>query len=154
MENLTVLNTFNLLPSKKDEVKEFSRQLKDNLLDGMVEPLRMLSQLKCVEKTIKDVLDDKEVKDCFLNGLKGDKKIETFGCLFEEAEAGTKYDYSVSEEWLEANKLVKDAEEKRKAIETKLKTITENSPYLDSVSGELIHALPKSSTTIIKTTLK
>ena len=154
MENLTVLNTFNLMPSRKEEVKEFSHQLKDNLLGGNVEPLRMLSQLKCIEKTIKDVLDDKEVKECFLNSLKGEKKIETFGCLFEETEAGVKYDYYVSEEWVEANQLVKDAEEKRKAIETKLKTITENSPYLDSISGELIHALPKSSTTIIKTTLK
>lgn len=154
MENLTVINTFNLMPSKKEEVKEFSRQLKNNLLDGNVEPLRMLSQLKCIEKTIKDVLDDKDVKECFLNSLNGDKKRETFGCLFEESEAGVKYDYSVSEEWVEANQLVKDAEEKRKAIETKLKTITENSPYLDSISGELIHALPKSSTTIIKTTLK
>ena len=60
-EQMTVTSVVNLLPSNKEQVAVFSQGIKDAILNGDVNPLDILVQLKMVEKTL-DVLTDKEVE--------------------------------------------------------------------------------------------
>ena len=151
---MTALSTLNLMPTKKEEIKSFSQKIKTDILNGNVDPLQILSNLKAVEKTIKIITDSTEVKAAFLNSMHGDKTHEAYGCLFEEAEVGVKYDYSVCNQWNEVETKIAELKEIQKSVESRLKSASLKSPYLDPTTGEEITGIAKSSTTIVKVTLK
>lgn len=153
MENMSVMSVLELMPSGKREIQDFTEQVKYNVMNGFVEPLQLLSTLKKIEKTIEILLKDSDISDVFLDAMKETKSVNEYGCLFEITETGTKYDYSSSSEWEEYEKKINDLRTQQKAIETRLKTATATTPYVDSVSGELIMGIPKSSKTTVKTTI-
>ena len=64
--NETALSTLSVLPSNRDQLRTFSRQLKDEILAGNTDPLKALIQLKFAEKLIEDVLKDAELDHLFV----------------------------------------------------------------------------------------
>ena len=154
MEEMSALQVLSLMPSKKREIESFNIRVKDALMGGIIDPLLLLSNLKAIEKSIKELLSDDEISDVFLTSMNGDKRVEEYGCVFETAEVGTKYDYSICSEWNEIEEKVKDLKEQQKAVETRLKSATNKCPYYDPTTGEAIVGIPKSSKSSIKVTLK
>ena len=73
METMTALSTLSVLPSNKEEVKRFSRMLKDEILAADRDPLKILVQLKLIEKVLEDVLKDEEIDHHF------NKEFELYG---------------------------------------------------------------------------
>lgn len=152
--DMDVISVLKLMPSKKEEVRSFTGRVKETLLNGEVNPLSLLSNLKAVEKSIKDLLSDKDMKNEFLRSMNGDKRLESYGCVFEEAEAGVKYDYTECSQWNDINLQILELNERRKSIEEMLKRASSKTPYIDPTTGEEITGIGKSSETIIKVTLK
>jgi len=153
-QEMSVLSVLSLMPSKKNEVTLFNEKVKYALFSGQIDPLLLLGNLRAIEKAIKGLLSDDEIADVFLSAMSGDKKREDYGCLFEEVETGVKYDYSACSEWNDIADKIKDLEEQRKAVETRLKSASPKCPYLDPTTGEAIMGIPRSGKTSIKTTLK
>ena len=151
---MTAMSALKLMPSKKEEVKNFASQIKEMLMSGNIHPLELLSSLKAIEKTVKDILGDKDIKGEFLRSMQGDKKRESYGCLFEESEAGVKYDYTGCNQWNEISEQINELSEQKKAIEEMLKKSSSRVPYIDPTTGEEIKGVGKKSETIVKVTLK
>lgn len=62
----TALSTISVLPSGKEQVQVFVRKLKDEILANDKDPLKILVQLKYIEKTIAEVLKDEDLDYHFL----------------------------------------------------------------------------------------
>jgi hypothetical protein len=154
METLTAISALKLMPTKKTEITNFNGQIKQMLFDGNIHPLELLSNLKAVEKSVKELLSDKEIKEEFIRSMQGDKRRESYGCLFEEVETGTKYDYSVCSQWNEINSKIEELNQDRKSVEDMLKKASSKTPYIDPTTGEAIIGVGKSSETTIKVTIK
>lgn len=74
-----------------------------------------------------------------------DKTIyEKEGVCIKVTTTPSKYDYSISQDWREADEAVKVATERRKAIEKALKDAHINE-YVDKASGEIISAVERVS---------
>lgn len=153
----SALKQISQLPDNKAQVKVFARQLKDEILAGSKDPLKILVQLKMIEKLIEDVLKDDEIDAHFVTEfqLYGIVKIvEISGAKLSEMEAGIRYDYSASGDpvWNDLDKAMKELTEKKKEREKFL----QNLPYegtVDPTTGVYINRPPKSSKTKVKVTL-
>lgn len=145
------------LPDNKTQLRVFSRQLKDEILSGDRDPLKILVQLKMIEKLIEDVLKDDEIDLHFLKEFQSygkEKIVEVNGAKLSEMEAGIRYDYNASGDpvWFDLDKSMKDLADKKKEREKFLQTI----PYegtVDPDTGVYITKAPKSSKTKVKVTL-
>ena len=154
LDGMNVMSVVGMMPERKSQIKEFNRLMKLELLGGTVEPLKLLAQLKSIEKCVSDFLKDDEVYEVFTDAMNGDKRFEGYGCVFETAETGTKYGYDVCNEWNELEDRIKDIREQQKAVEAKLRTVSSKSGYLDPTTGELITEIKKQSKSSVKVTLK
>ena len=149
----TTLSVINLMPSGKDQIATFKNSLKSEILANTKDPLPIFVQLKYIEKVIKELLDDPELKDHFLNEfvLYGKEKIvEINGAKLSSQEVGTKYQYAESgdQTWIDLDKQIKELTEKKKEREKFLQNIPmENNGIVDPETGLFITRPPKSSTT-------
>lgn len=149
----TALSTISILPSNKEELYKFSRMLKDEIIADEKETLPILGKLKVIEKVIKDVLEDKEVKERFLRDrlAYSEKEIVKFnGIDFSVREAGVKYEYSASGDikWMDLDKKIKELTEARKEREKLLQNIPPEG-LVDPDNGNYITRPPKSSETMV-----
>ena len=154
-EQMTVTSVVNLLPSNKEQVEVFSQGIKDAILNGDVNPLDILVQLKMIEKTL-EVLTDKEVEQEILREAgkyHKDELAEYRGCKLEVKEVGVKYDYTVcdDDEIERLYKEKKSLDERIKNRETFLKSI--NGTVFNE-SGVEIRKPVKKSTTKVSVTIK
>ena len=118
----TALQTLSILPSNKEQVKTFSRMLKDEILAADHNPLKILVQLKIIEKVITDILKDEEIDHHFLKEFllyEKEKTIEVNGAKLSQSETGVKYKYEDcgDPEWFDLNKQIEKLTEKRKERE-------------------------------------
>jgi hypothetical protein len=154
----SALSTISILPSTKEQVKVFSRQLKDEILANDRDPLKILVQLKMIEKIIEDILKDEEIDLHFLNEflLYGKEKVlEVNGAKLQQTEVGTRYQYEDSGDlkWNDLNKQLIEITEKKKEREKFLQNIPYESQFVDPDNGLFITRPPKTSKTKIKVTL-
>jgi hypothetical protein len=124
----TALSTISALPSGRDQVARFTRMLKDEILANTKDPLKILVQLKYIEKTIADVLKDKEIDVHFLNEFElynKEKIVEVNGAKLQTQEVGVKYFYEESgdPEWSDLEKKIQELTEKKKEREKFLQNI-------------------------------
>jgi uncharacterized protein YktB (UPF0637 family) len=73
------------------------------------------------------------------------------GVTLKIKEAGTRYDFSASPNWVKANEVKKKAEEDQKQIESRLKTVKGSEILVDEQTGEIYKVFEpgkKSTTTI------
>jgi hypothetical protein len=158
METMTALSTINLLPSNREEVKRFSRMLKDEILAADHDPLKILVQLKMIEKVLEDVLKDEEIDHHFCKefDLYGKEKvIEVNGAKLQQVETGVKYRYEDSGDpvWFDLEKQSKELAEKKKDREKFLQNIPYDQGVVDPDTGVFITRPPKNSKTKVKVTL-
>jgi hypothetical protein len=154
----TALSTLSVLPSGKDEIKRFSRMLKDEILQADRDPLKILVQLKYIEKVLEDVLKDDEIDRHFSKefDLYGKEKvIEINGAKLQQVEVGTKYLYEDCGDpvWFDLKRQSDEIAEKKKEREKFLQNIPYDQGIVEPKSGVFITRPPKTSKTKVKVTL-
>ena len=151
---MTALSIISAMPETKAQVKSFVQDAKDRILAGLENPLKIASQLKAFEEVIKELREDKEIKEVILNEFAkhGEKSIELFGTKFTQAETGVKYDYSQCDDalWTNLEKQISDLKAKQKDRETFLKAI--HGDVFDD-NGIKLNPPAKTSTTNVNVTL-
>jgi hypothetical protein len=159
METMTTaLSTLSVLPNGKEEIKKFSRMLKDEILQADRDPLKILVQLKYIEKVLEDVLKDEEIDRHFCRefDLYGKEKVlEVNGARLQQTEVGTKYLYEECSDpiWFNLKKQHEELTEKKKEREKFLQNIPYNEGIVDPDTGVFITRAPKTSKTKVKCTL-
>jgi len=154
----TALQTLSILPSNKEQVKTFSHMLKDEILAADHDPLKILVQLKVIEKVIADILKDEEIEYHFLKEFllyEEEKIIEVNGAKLSQSETGVRYKYEDcgDPEWFDLNDQIEKLTEKRKEREKFLQNIPYESQFVDPKSGVFITRPPKVSKTKVKVQL-
>ena len=154
----TALSTLSVLPSNRDQLRTFSRQLKDEILAGNTDPLKALIQLKFAEKLIEDVLKDEELDHLFVKELQlygKEKVVEIAGAKLSQMEAGTIYDYEASGDpkWFDLKKQSTKVSERLKEREKFLQGIPYDQGVVDPDTGVFITRPPKTSHTKVKVSL-
>ena len=148
----TALSTISVLPSNKEQVVKFTRQLKDEILANDRNQLEILVHLKFIEKTIADVLKDEEIDYHFLKEfLLFDKneKVTINGSELRQSEVGVKYKYLDCGDpvWNDLDARIIMLTEKRKEREKFLQNIPYDKGTVDPDSGVFITRPPKKSKT-------
>ena len=142
----TALSTISELPSERLELEQFKRMLKSEILANDRDPLGILKQLKFIEKTIVDILTDKEIEDHFLNEAEKykEKTFDHLNIKFTIQEVGTKYQYDASGDaiWFDLTKEAETIKEKLKSRETYLKAIPDEGTVCP-VNGNFLTRPPK-----------
>jgi len=154
----TALSTLSILPSNRDQIKSFSRQLKNEILAGNEDPLKALVQLKFIEKLIEDILKDEELDRLFVKELQlygKEKVVKIAGAKLMQTEVGTRYDYEASGDpkWFDLKKQSTEVSERLKEREKFLQTIPYDQGVVDPDTGVFITRPPKTSKTKVKVTL-
>jgi hypothetical protein len=148
---MNTLSVINLMPSGKDQVATFVRSIKSEILSGDKKVLPILVQLKYLEKTIDEILKDKEIDEAFLNeyhGYSSKEVVSINGAEVSEGNFGTKYDYRASGDtvWNDLDKQITELTEKRKTREKFLIQIPDEGT-VDPGTGLYITRPPESSVT-------
>ena len=118
MSQMSIMSVVNLMPSNKEQLAVFKNGIKDAIVDGDVDPLKALQQLKMIEKVL-DVLTDKDVEKTILAEAEKYHRQELAtlnGSKYEIKEVGVKYDFSVCND----NTLI-DLLLEKEAIDAKIK---------------------------------
>ena len=154
----TALSTLSILPSNREQLKAFSSQLKDEILANDKDPLKILVQLKFIEKLIEDVLKDEGIEYHFLKELllyDKEKVVQVGGAKLMQTEVGVKYDYEASGDpkWFDLDKQAKEIAERKKEREKFLQGIPYNEGVVDPDTGVFITRPPKTSKTKVKCVL-
>ncbi|OQB67233.1 MAG: hypothetical protein BWX92_04026 [Deltaproteobacteria bacterium ADurb.Bin135] len=154
----TAISTLSVLPSNRDQIKSFSRQLKDEIMGGSLDPLKTLVHLKFIEKMLADILKDEELDELFIRELAlygNEKVVEIAGAKLSLMEAGTRYDYEASGDpkWFDLKKESTEASERLKEREKFLQTIPYDAGVVDPDTGVFITRPPKTSKTKVKCVL-
>ena len=152
---MTITSVVNLLPSNKQQVAVFTQGIKDAILNGDVNPLDILVQLKMIEKTL-EVLSDKDVEKEMLREAgkyHKDELAEYRGCKLEVKETGVKYDYSVCDD-----DIIEGLYQEKKSLDERIK---QREAFLKNINGTVfnesgveIRKPVKKSTTKVSVTIK
>lgn len=91
----TAISTLTVLPSTKAELINYITLVKQEILSGNTNALRVAVQIKSLEEILKALKEDPEIKDCIMSeaNLYPEKVIEIYGCKVEKS-SRTVYDYS------------------------------------------------------------
>lgn len=156
--NITTYTDLTLLLTSKGERQEFAQVVVNNAKEGLINPLKLHLQVKCLEDLIKQITSNPDYKELTLDeAYKYGKTFEQYNAKFEIKEMGVKYDYGACNDPImndllgqqaELEELIKERQKFLKAIPTKgLETLIED---------EVITLYPpaKSSTTTISVNLK
>jgi hypothetical protein len=145
----TALSTISILPNSFEELARFKNLLKTEILLNDRDPLSILKQLKFIEKTIADILIDKDIEDHFLTeALKyNEKSIDHLGIKFSIKEVGTKFDYKASGDpvWSDLSKTIDELTEKKKTRKKLLQSC--EAGFVEPESGVFVSQAPRSSKT-------
>jgi hypothetical protein len=149
---MNTLSVINLMPSGKDQVAKFVSILRDEILANNTDPLKILVQLKYVEKTIGDILKDEEIDYHFLKEFllyDKDENVIVNGAILRQSEVGVKYDYQNTGDpvWNDLNKQIEVLSDKRKEREKFLQNIPYDKGTVDPDTGLFITRPSKSSKT-------
>lgn len=147
------ISTLNILPQTKDEIKNFTSMFLNELKSGNLdktEIVRTAIKLKAVEKTIKDILEQKEYKQITLESFQNIKGYDFGNAKVEEAEVGTSYDYSVCND-IVLNDMQKEYDKLDVMIKARKEMLKTG---INPETGETYPTPLKKSTSSIKITLK
>lgn len=154
----TALGVLHLFSVSKPGIERFSKQLIDAVKSGSVNPLELKATFKAIENIIEKVTE--ETKQDALNELDkfSEKRFSYFGCEFEKAEVGVKYDYAGCGDSVYERRHVdfNDAKAKLDERMSFLKALKEPITLVDEMTGEVVTVRPpvKRSTEGFKTWIK
>lgn len=151
----------NNIPSTKQEQTELACMFVQKVIDGDVNPIDAVIQMKSLSETISTFLKDSDVREAVLNevGKYGKGEIPSFrGALIQVKETGVKYDFTGCGDpvWERLNEGKNDIDMRLKERESFLRTIKEQKTDIDEETGEIItlYAPSKSSTASYSITFK
>lgn len=154
MNTTTAISVLELMPTTAEQVENFSNQIIDEILNGEVEPQKILYFKKLQEKTFDTILENPQVKDFI------EREIEKYGkegiayndTRFELAGRKT-WDYSQTED-SELFKLEAEKKELEQRIKDRQKLLqTAKKPFADVDTGEIIYPASYSEKTYIKSSV-
>jgi hypothetical protein len=142
----------------KNKIKEAANNICEDLINKDVDPVKVVSSLSVIAALIDEVKSDDRVIEAIRDSVKkrGEKEKLTLGSgavTIENVEVGTKYDYSKDDTWVQLDKAVKDATEKRKEREDLLKSIKPGMMQVHEETGEVVYGAAKSSKSSYKVTI-
>ena len=147
---------FKNLPVTKSGVNDLFISAKELIIEGEADPLKFAVQVKALEELVKQLRADKDIRDCIIEEIaKHGKEADYSGNKLTVRESGVRYDFSQcgSSKYVEIDDSIKDLSEKKKELETFLKTIPETG-IADPETGEMLYRPSKKSTTSPVVTLK
>jgi hypothetical protein len=156
--NLVTQTDLSLFETSKTERQEFAQSVLNNAKEGLLNPLKLHLQVKCLEDLIKQITSNPSYRELTLDeAYKYGKTFEHYNTKFEIKEMGVKYDYSVCQDPI-YNKLKDELEalqEKIKAREMVLKSLSQEG-LQTLIEDEVVTLYPpnKTSTTTISVNLK
>ena len=156
--NIATQTDLSLFETSKTERQEFAQAVINNAKEGLLNPLKLHLQVKCLEDLIKQITSHPNYKELTLDeAYKYGKTFEHYNAKFEIKEMGVKYDYTVCNDPV-YNKLKAQLtvlEDEIKAREKYLKAIP-TSGIETLFEDEVVTLYPpaKSSTTSITVNLK
>ena len=160
MEQMTVNSVTALFPETKSEIKSFAEKMIASVLDGYNDPLKVKVQLAAMKKTIEEIESREEFKTAVMNEAEKFHKQELaniHNAKIEIKETGVKYDYLACgmPEYEALISEIATLTERKKALETRLKTITKEEEHISPLTGEIVTLVPavKTSTTSIVITI-
>jgi hypothetical protein len=128
---------------------EMYTNLKQAILEGVMDPLEFMVKKKAIEETLELVAKDKEVKDLILAEIakyRAEGGATKLGASLSVSTRPT-YDYTADPSWVEMKAQMKPLEDLLKAQEERIKTATRNGAALITADGEVLAApVPVSGT--------
>lgn len=156
--NIVTQTDLSLFETSKTERQEFAQAVINNAKEGILNPLKLHLQVKCLEDLIKQITSNPSYRELTLDeAYKYGKTFEHYNAKFEIKEMGVKYDYSVCQDPVYNNLKNKLSilEDEIKAREKYLKAIPP-SGVETLFEDEIVTLYPpnKTSTTTISVNLK
>ena len=155
MENneMSAMSALNLMPSNKTEVEHFTALIKASIIDGNTDPIRSAIQIAALEKIVKNVRADGEIRNTIINELeKFGKSSMHLGNELSICETGTKWNYANDQKLIDLEAEKKEIDIKIKARQKMLQSLT--TEMADPDGGEFVYPAIKSSMTNYKIILK
>lgn len=133
-----------LNPSSAQQIEFFASSIINEVKNGNESPLRVLIQLRAMEKASKQILDG--IKDELITeGEKyPGKEFEMWGNKIEKTDVKTEYDYSVSGDtiWERLNTDSETAKSKLDDRQKFLRGLKEPMTVVDELTGEVVTIRP------------
>lgn len=132
----------------KANISQAAGSITADLEAGFEDPLKLLTKIAFLEKALEEA--KKTAMKHAIEDLQENERTIA-GVTLRRKEAGTRYDFSASPNWVKANEKKKEAEEVQKQIETRLKTVKGSETIVDEETGEIYQIFEpgkKSTTTI------
>jgi len=152
----SAISIFRKLPETKEQITNYSRLIRNSVLDGEIDPLLFAAQVSALEQLFKTLKSDELIKDAVLEEAeKYGKSFEKQNAKFSIRETGVKYDYTVCQDadyeeiLLELDKL----NNKKKDRENFLKSLKPDIEVYGS-DGRQLELPHKTSSTQVVITLK
>jgi hypothetical protein len=138
------------MPLTKTLIENMANSLSDMAADGYIKPLELHIKAKAAKDMIEKVIA-KTLPIAMAELDRHGKSTNMFGCHVTEKEAGVKYDYTNTQEWIEIKNAEEAIIEKRKALEKQLIPLKDVLECVNPDTGEVLVRRPpiKSSTTTI-----
>jgi len=149
MNNLKIENNILTLSLNKKDINSFIERVVTEVKEGNRNPLETLVKLKAITK-VADGITNNIMEDTISEALKYEKNEKAYGAKIDVREAGVKYDYSQSQTWRELIEERNALDERIKAIEFAYRNATPDTPYIDTITGEVFTIPPtKHSKTVV-----
>lgn len=152
------ISLLHLNPSSAQQISFFAASVVNEVKNGTESPLRVLIQLRAMEKASKQILEG--IKDNILTESEKypGQSWEMWGNRIEKAELGVKYDYSHCGDTL-YERLQSDFDAAKSRLEARcdfLKALSEPITIIDELTGEVVKVMPpqRTSTSGLRVTIK
>lgn len=119
-------------PATKSEQEALVNGFIANVLVGIHDPVEVEIAMATMENIVKLYRKDNRIKSLLVDIVeKEGGKITTPNATISLTETAVEYDYTDSKTWREASRVLDQAKERIKQIETALKNATELNPFID-----------------------
>lgn len=145
------LSTLFLLPETPDQIKSFVESAKEEVLNGLIDPKKLIVQMKIISDTLEAIKDDKDIKKCLSDEIeKYGKEGAGFGDfkITQEQRRTFNYDQTGDAMVVKFQDEASKASEQLKARQKFLQMLSK--PLADPETGELIYPAACTVTTFFK----
>lgn len=153
----TAIEFLRVLPSTKDEIRNFAQRLRNELDGGTVNPLELVRLNKSIEAVFKDIKTELDALALAEAEKYGAKTFEAFGMKITVGENGTSYDYDNCQDpkYIDLKTRLDQLQQKIKDRQEFLKAIKAPETLIDEETGDVCVVNPpiKKSTTGLKISL-
>lgn len=129
---MNLIETTKNFPATKSEQEALVNGFIANVLVGIHDPVEVEIAMATMENIVKLYRKDPRVKSLLVDIVeKEGGKITTPNATISLTETAVEYDYADSKTWREASRVLDQAKERIKQIETALKNASELNPFID-----------------------